>query len=139
MGFLPRSLVAIANRVDPTGDQRLSHPCKPARIHRESFERNLIPCWIFPYRANSNHLQLPMALRELPYRTASSLCKGLRPTVPAAQPSLRRHASAAAVQEVEHSSSFAQPPPSQDVVKTFDPIARSRLRRQGQKHLPASR
>ncbi|KAL1608399.1 54S ribosomal protein L7, mitochondrial [Paraconiothyrium brasiliense] len=80
-----------------------------------------------------------MALRELPFRTASGLCREVRPALHAVRPSLRRNASAGALQDVEDSSSFAIPPPSKDLVQNFDPIARSRLRRQGKKQLPASR
>lgn len=80
-----------------------------------------------------------MALRELPFRAASGLCREVRPALHVVRPTLRRNASAAPLQEIEDSSSFTVPPPSKDLVQNFDPIARSRLRRQGKKQLPASR
>lgn len=79
-----------------------------------------------------------MALRELPFRTAFGLCREVRPSIQAVRPSLRRNASAPALQEVEDSS-FAVPQPSADIVKAFDPIARSKLMRRRTKQLPASR
>lgn len=80
-----------------------------------------------------------MALRELPFRAASSALRPGNARALALAPSLCRNASTAALSEVEDSSSLAAPPPSEDVAKTFDPLARSRLRRQGKKELPASR
>ncbi|KAF1957656.1 ribosomal protein L5 [Byssothecium circinans] len=80
-----------------------------------------------------------MALRELPFRTASAFCRDARPALHAIRPSSRRNASSEAIKEVEDSSSFSIPPPSVDAANTFDPIARSRLRRRGKRELPASR
>ncbi|KAF2854174.1 ribosomal protein L5 [Plenodomus tracheiphilus IPT5] len=77
-----------------------------------------------------------MALRELPLRTATALC---RPALRVAPPALRRSASSRAVQDLEASSSLDVPPPAGDAVKDYDPIARSRLRRRGNKQLPPSR
>ena len=82
-----------------------------------------------------------MALRELPYRTATALCRDVRPTVPAIQPLFRRNASsdAAAAKEVESTSFLEAPAKPDEAVKDFDPIARSRARRRGKKQLPPSR
>ncbi|KAF1833251.1 ribosomal protein L5 [Decorospora gaudefroyi] len=80
-----------------------------------------------------------MALRELPHRTVTVLCRDARPGLRAAQPLFRRNASSEAVQEVESTSSFEVPPPSSELVKEYDPVARSRLRRRGNKQLPPSR
>ncbi|KAI8940985.1 hypothetical protein NX059_002234 [Plenodomus lindquistii] len=77
-----------------------------------------------------------MALRELPLRTATALC---RPALRLARPAARRTASSSAVQELESSSSLQVPPPTPDTVKDYDPLARSRLRRRGKKQLPPSR
>ncbi|KAF1915684.1 ribosomal protein L5 domain-containing protein [Ampelomyces quisqualis] len=79
------------------------------------------------------------ALRELPARTAAMLGRGARPALRAARPPCRRHASSDAVQEVEPASSLQTPPPAADSVLRFDPIARSRLRRRGNRELPPSR
>jgi large subunit ribosomal protein L5 len=80
-----------------------------------------------------------MALRELPYRTASALCRDARPVLRTANAFAPRHASTDATQEVELSSSLEVPPPSADLVKDYDPVARSKLRRRGNKNLPPSR
>ncbi|CAI6334027.1 unnamed protein product [Periconia digitata] len=80
-----------------------------------------------------------MALRELPFRTASTLLRDARPAICAAPPASCRYASTEAVKQVEDNSSFSIPPPSEQLAKTFDPIARSRLRRRGGKQLPPSR
>lgn len=80
-----------------------------------------------------------MALRELPYRTATALCRDIRPTVPAIQPLFRRNASSDAAQEVESTSFLNAPAEPEEAVKDFDPIARSRVRRRGKKQLPPSR
>jgi large subunit ribosomal protein L5 len=80
-----------------------------------------------------------MALRELPYRTASVLCSHARPAIRAPAAFAPRHASSDATKEVELSSSLEVAPPSEDLVKDFDPVARSRLRRRGNKSLPPSR
>ena len=80
-----------------------------------------------------------MALRELPYRTASALCTHARPALRPANAFAPRYASSDATKEVELSSSLEVPPPSADLVKDYDPVARSRLRRRGNKSLPPSR
>ncbi|KAF2023019.1 ribosomal protein L5 [Setomelanomma holmii] len=80
-----------------------------------------------------------MALRELPFRTATAISKDARPIVRAALPLCRRHASSEAGKEVESSSSLEVPPPPEELVKSYDPVARSRLRRRGNKELPPSR
>jgi large subunit ribosomal protein L5 len=80
-----------------------------------------------------------MALRELPLRTATALCNNSRPAVRAAIPLCRRNASSEAVREIEDASSLEVPPPSQELAKNYDPVARSRLRRRGNKQLPPSR
>lgn len=86
-----------------------------------------------------------MALRELPYRTATALCRDARPAI---QPTWRSlfcsHAStaastAAAAPEVETTSFADTAAEPEAAVKDFDPIARSRARRRGNKQLPASR
>jgi large subunit ribosomal protein L5 len=79
-----------------------------------------------------------MALRELPFRMATALCRDARPASRIAHPLSRRHASSEAVDEVE-SSSFQVPPPSQELANAYDPVARSKLRRRGNKQLPPSR
>lgn len=80
-----------------------------------------------------------MALRELPFRTATALCRDAQPAASALQPLFRRHASTDAAHQVE-STTFADAPAApEDVVKDFDPIARSRARRRGNKQLPPSR
>jgi large subunit ribosomal protein L5 len=80
-----------------------------------------------------------MALRELPYRTASALCRDARPALRATSAFAPRYASSDATKEVELSSSLEVPPPSADLVKDYDPVARSRLRRRGNNSLPPSR
>lgn len=80
-----------------------------------------------------------MAMRELPLRTATVLGKSARPAIRTAAPLLRRNASSEAVKEVEDASSFEVPPPAEELVKSYDPVARSRLRRRGNKQLPPSR
>ncbi|KAF2128659.1 ribosomal protein L5 [Dothidotthia symphoricarpi CBS 119687] len=80
-----------------------------------------------------------MALRELPSRTLTALCRDARPAVRATQPLCRRNASSDAAQEVESASSFEAPPLAEELVKDYDPMARSRLRRRGKKELPPSR
>lgn len=82
--------------------------------------------------------QTAMALRELPIRTAAALSRDARPMIRGALPLCRRNASCDAVREVE-SSSFEMPPPSEELVKGYDPVARSKLRRRGKKELPPSR
>ncbi|KAF2202647.1 50S ribosomal subunit L7 [Delitschia confertaspora ATCC 74209] len=77
-----------------------------------------------------------MALRELPLRAFSAVCRDLRPVVPSLRSSARRNASTDAVQELESSSSLTVPPPSQDVAKGFDPVAQSKAR---DGKLPSSR
>jgi large subunit ribosomal protein L5 len=89
-------------------------------------------------RNNTTPHQKTMALRELPFRTATALCRDARPALRVATPLFRRNASSEAVNEVE-SSSFEVSPPSQELTKEFDPVARSRLRRRGNKQLPPSR
>jgi large subunit ribosomal protein L5 len=84
------------------------------------------------------HAHTTMALRELPHRTAAVLCRDARPALRATAPSGRRHASDA-VREVESASSLNVPPPTADAAKDYDPVARSRLRRRGNKQLPPSR
>jgi large subunit ribosomal protein L5 len=80
-----------------------------------------------------------MALRELPFRTAAAIAKDARPAIRVALPLCRRHASSAAVAEIESSSSLEVPAPPEELVKSYDPVARSRLRRRGNKELPPSR
>ncbi|KAF2114829.1 ribosomal protein L5 domain-containing protein [Lophiotrema nucula] len=80
-----------------------------------------------------------MALRELPLRAASAFCRHSRPVLNAAAPSTSRCASTEALQDVQSSSSFEVPPPSEELVKGYDPIARSKRRRLGKKPLPQSR
>ncbi|OAK94816.1 50S ribosomal protein L5 [Phaeosphaeriaceae sp. SRC1lsM3a] len=79
-----------------------------------------------------------MALRELPVRTAAAV---LGRTCAARPLCHHRNAStaSAAMADIEPASSFQIPPPSADVVKAYDPVARSRLRRRGKKELPPSR
>ncbi|KAH9872967.1 hypothetical protein J1614_005362 [Plenodomus biglobosus] len=77
-----------------------------------------------------------MALRELPLRTATALC---RPAIRIAHPAVGRNASTSAVHDLEASSSLEVPPPTADLLKDYDPVARSRLRRRGNKQLPPSR
>jgi large subunit ribosomal protein L5 len=77
-----------------------------------------------------------MALRELPLRTANALARD----APRALPPLgRRHATTDAGRDIEAASSFAVPAPARELVQDFDPVARSRLRRRGNKELPPSR
>ncbi|KAF2679567.1 ribosomal protein L5 [Lentithecium fluviatile CBS 122367] len=80
-----------------------------------------------------------MALRELPLRSVSALCRDARPAVLAIRPSSRRDASSSALQHIEEASSFSVPPPSEELAKGFDPVARSKLRRRGKRELPPSR
>jgi large subunit ribosomal protein L5 len=80
-----------------------------------------------------------MALRELPYRTAAALCRDARPTVSAIQPLLRRNASSDAAHDVDSTSFLDAPAQPEAAVKDFDPIARSRARRRGNKNLPPAR
>lgn len=80
-----------------------------------------------------------MALRELPLRTAAVLSKDVRPAIRLAQPVFRRCASSEAVREVESSSFLEAPPPPSELVKDYDPVARSKLRRRGKRELPPSR
>jgi large subunit ribosomal protein L5 len=80
-----------------------------------------------------------MALRELPLRTAAALGKDARAAIRTALPLCRRHASSDAVRDVESSSSFEVPPPSEELARSYDPVARSKLRRRGKKELPPSR
>jgi len=80
-----------------------------------------------------------MAMRELPLRTAKAFGNTTRPAIRLAAPLCRRNASSEAVREVEAGSSFEVPPPSEEVVRDYDPVARSRLRRRGNKQLPPSR
>ncbi|RMZ70948.1 54S ribosomal L7 [Pyrenophora seminiperda CCB06] len=83
--------------------------------------------------------QTAMAMRELPLRTARAFCNTTRPAIRLAGPLSSRNASSGAVREVEAASSFEVPPPSEELVKDYDPVARSRLRRRGNKQLPPSR
>lgn len=76
-----------------------------------------------------------MALRELRPKASSALWRDLRPTICSARPLSNRNASTNALQDLE-SSSFTIPPPSEDVVKSYDPIARSKSRKG---ELPPSR
>lgn len=80
-----------------------------------------------------------MALRELPLRAASALCRHARPAIRVIAPACRRNASTEAVRDIENSSSLEVPPPTGDTVKDFDPLARSKLRIRGNKKLPPSR
>ncbi|KAL6706716.1 54S ribosomal protein L7, mitochondrial [Coniothyrium glycines] len=81
-----------------------------------------------------------MAMRELPLRAASALCRDARPAARAVHAVSRRNASSeASVRDIEDSSSHAIPPPAEDLVQDFDPVARSRLRRRGNNHLPPGR
>jgi hypothetical protein len=94
--------------------------------------------------STSRHLDIStssvaMALRDLPSRAASALLRDARPLIHANRPSLCRHASFEPLQEVAQSTSFAVPPPSDDLVHGFDPVARSRTRRLRKKPLPPSR
>ncbi|ORX96300.1 ribosomal protein L5 domain-containing protein [Clohesyomyces aquaticus] len=77
-----------------------------------------------------------MALRDAPWRAASALCRHTRPAISTLPPSCRRNAASQAAAEVESTSSFAAPPPSPEVAKGFDPVARSRA---SNKKLPPSR
>ena len=76
-----------------------------------------------------------MALRELRPKAGSTLWRDLRPTVYSAGPLSNRNASTNALQDLE-SSSFTVPPPSEDIVKSYDPVARSKGRKG---ELPPSR
>jgi large subunit ribosomal protein L5 len=76
-----------------------------------------------------------MALRELPFRAASSFSRSPRPVAP----TFCRNATFDALGEVESSSSFAVLPPSKEVAQGFDAIARARGRRLKKKPLPPSR
>src|SRR4051812_17438508 len=85
-----------------------------------------------------------MALRELPllplrFRTIAALSKDVWPATGVMRPCSRRNASTDAVREVEASSSLEVPPPPEELVRGYDPVARSRLRRRGNKELPPSR
>ncbi|XP_014553733.1 hypothetical protein COCVIDRAFT_106826 [Bipolaris victoriae FI3] len=80
-----------------------------------------------------------MAMRDLPLRTAVALGNSARPAFRPALPALARNASSQALAEIEDASSLHTPPPPADLVKDFDPVARSRLRRRGNKQLPPSR
>ncbi|KAH8633801.1 hypothetical protein IG631_12436 [Alternaria alternata] len=80
-----------------------------------------------------------MALRELPFRTAAVIRNNTRPAIRAAAPLCHRNASTEAVREIEDASSLEIPAPSQELAKNYDPVARSRLRRRGNKQLPPSR
>lgn len=80
-----------------------------------------------------------MALRELPLRTASAFCSHVRPVAQLVRPSFRRNSSSEALYGIEPWSPFSVPPPSEELSKTFDPVARSKLRRRGKRELPPSR
>ena len=80
-----------------------------------------------------------MALRELPLRTVSVLCRDARPALHAIRPAVGRNASSEASSDVESASSFSVPVPSADVVRDFNVLERSKARRQGKKALPPSR
>ncbi|KAH9859890.1 hypothetical protein IAQ61_011672 [Plenodomus lingam] len=77
-----------------------------------------------------------MALRELPIGAVMALS---RPAVRILPSAMRRNASTSAVQDLEPSSSLEVPLPTPDLVKDYDPLARSKLRRRGNKQLPPSR
>ena len=119
-----------------------SDPCQPAAFSATGPAKDLEPT-SGPHRrqprAASSAISSIMALRELPLRTVSALCRDVRPAVHTLQPSSRRHASSSALAHVEDSSSFSVPPPSDELAKGFDPVARSRLRRRGKRELPSSR
>jgi large subunit ribosomal protein L5 len=91
-----------------------------------------------------------MALRELPFRTATALSRDARHGLRVGYPLCCRNASSSTTsttttthttvsQDVETSSSLQVPPPSDELVKGYDPLARSRLRRRGKRELPPSR
>jgi len=76
---------------------------------------------------------MALPLRRLPLWTASTASALFRPAT------CCRHVSSHAVQDLEAATSLAVPPPAADAVQAFDPVARSRLRRRGNKQLPPSR
>jgi large subunit ribosomal protein L5 len=89
-----------------------------------------------------------MALRELPFRTATVLSKDVIHGMRIGYSLCRRNASSSTTTtttnttpglEVESASSLQVPPPSDELVKGYDPLARSRLRRRGKRELPPSR
>lgn len=80
-----------------------------------------------------------MAMRALPLRTAVALASSARPAVRAALPAPGRNASSQALAEIEDASSLQTPPPPAELAQDFDPVARSRLRRRGNRQLPPSR
>jgi hypothetical protein len=90
-------------------------------------------------RSIASRRRTTMAMRELPFRTAAAFGKEARRAIRVVHPLCRRNASSEAVGEVESSSSFEVPPPSEELVKGYDAVARSRLRRRGNKELPPSR
>ncbi|KAI9836739.1 MAG: hypothetical protein M1837_003252 [Sclerophora amabilis] len=84
-----------------------------------------------------------MALRDLPFRLSSQVSRHARPVVgPVRFLNASRKASAAtapaedAADDLDLSSSHPLPGPSEEVIRTFDPVKRSRRR---SKQLPSSR
>ena len=135
---------------------RLSLPCnsmvaRAGRCVADKRGRPLVDPWRASMRAKHLEKCLPssavhpyrrrgiMVLRDVPFRAATALSRHVRSATRAAQPLLCRHASSEAVREVESASSLEVPPPSQELVKGYDPVARSRLRRRGKQELPPSR
>lgn len=81
-----------------------------------------------------------MALRELPLRAASALSRTPRSFLCAFHPHNHRNASSSALNQIQPESSFSAPPPSQDVVKAYDPVSQSKARRSKRRGgLPPSR
>ncbi|KAJ9643104.1 54S ribosomal protein L7, mitochondrial [Coniosporium tulheliwenetii] len=77
-----------------------------------------------------------MALRELGSIFGFASRSGTRPAIRCANLPIRRYASTDATQDLEPASSFSAPPPSEDIVKSYDPVAQSRRRG---RRLPPSR
>ncbi|OCK78836.1 50S ribosomal protein L5 [Lepidopterella palustris CBS 459.81] len=79
-----------------------------------------------------------MALRELPSKARSSIWRDVRPCLFSAKPCFNRKVSTSAnhLEDLESSSSFSVPPPSEDIVKSYDPVAQSKIR---ENQLPPSR
>ena len=84
-----------------------------------------------------------MALRELPVQLGRLRLHDTKCVAPSLSRRGRRNVSSAAVepasepfQDLEPSSSLAAPGPSEDIQKTFDPIAQSQVRK---RQLPRSR
>ncbi|KAF2488614.1 50S ribosomal protein L5 [Lophium mytilinum] len=70
-----------------------------------------------------------MALRELRSKTVSALWRDLRPCASSARPNGLRHASSNPLDDLESSSSLSTPPPSNDIIKSWDPVVRTRSRK----------